>query len=149
MEEALVCQINNVFDALGIGVFSAAGTGMHLHLGPLVAIIMGMLSSVGGSLTRDIILGDIPYLLKKRIYMLATLAGSAVYYVIAAHLMVGRESADVVATICCLAVIFTIRMCATAFKWNMPKAIDFTKMRREEELSREENSELEIPEMKG
>ena len=135
-EEATVDKINNVLDALGIGVFSAAGTSAYMTLGPGIAIVLGMISSIGGSITRDVILGDIPTILRKRIYALACLSGSAVYYIVA-QLMVGFESADVVATICCVVVIFTIRMCATAFRWNMPKAIDFAKIK--EDIEKEDN----------
>ena len=128
-EEATVEKINNVLDALGVGVFTAAGTAAYLELGVFVAMFMGVISSVGGSLTRDVILRTIPTLLRKRIYALACMAGSLVYYIIATKFMVGKESANVVATLACVVVIFVIRMCATAFKWNMPKAIDFAKIR--------------------
>ena len=132
-EEKIVCDINNILDALGIGVFSAAGTASYLSQGPLVAIILGMLSSVGGSLTRDIMLRDIPFILCKRIYALACLIGSAVYYVIAVFAIPGQDYTNVVATVACVITIFTIRMCATAFKWDMPKAIYFSRLRDEEE----------------
>lgn len=122
-----VNRINNVLDALGLGVFAASGTAVCIHLGPLVAIIMGMLSSVGGSLTRDIILNDIPFILRKRIYAVAVLVGSSLYYVISEILLPELESADVFATLACMASILIIRMCATHFKWNLPKAIIFDK----------------------
>ena len=128
-EEQLVCDINNILDALGLGVFCAAGTASYLSLGPLVAIIMGMLSSVGGSLTRDIILRDIPFILRKRIYALACILGSSVYYVTAVYVIPNQAYTDVVATVLCSIVIFSIRICATYFKWNMPKAIRFSDLR--------------------
>ena len=141
-EEATVEKINNVLDALGIGVFSAAGTAAYMELGPLIAITMGMVSSIGGSVTRDVILRSIPVILRKRIYALACLAGSAVYYLVAGVIMKNIPSANVVATLSCTAVIFTIRMCATAFKWNMPKAIDFAKIKSE--ASEIENRESRV-----
>ena len=125
-EETTVEKINNVLDALGIGVFSAAGAAAYMSLGFFGATVMGMISSIGGSLLRDVILGTIPTILRKRIYALACLAGSAVYYIIAEYLMKGMQYADVVSTLVCILVIFTIRMCATVFCWNMPKAIDFS-----------------------
>lgn len=136
-EEATVEKINNVLDALGIGVFTAAGTASYISLGFFVAVFMGLLSSVGGSLTRDVILGTIPTLLRKRIYALACMAGSIVYYVVSTGLMAGKEYADFVSTISCIAVIFIIRMCATAFKWNMPKAIDFKKIKENSNINEE------------
>lgn len=135
-EEATVEKINNILDALGIGVFSAAGTAAYMELGFFVAIVLGVISSIGGSITRDIILRDIPTILRKRIYALACLAGSTAYYIVAS-LMEGLPSADVIATLSCTFVIFTIRMCATIFRWNMPKAIDFAKIRAASESSSE------------
>lgn len=137
--ERQVVAINNVLDALGIGVFTAAGCAAYIPLGPLVAITMGMLTSIGGSITRDVILRDIPSVLRKHIYALATLAGAAVYYVIAVLVIPGAEYTDVVATVACAVVIFTVRMCATTFKWNMPRAIDFSKIREDSEQDKEDS----------
>ena len=141
-EEQTVDKINNVLDALGIGVFSAAGTAAYLNISPLVAILMGMISSIGGSITRDVIIGDIPQILRKRIYALATLAGSAAYYVTAKFIIPGTEYCDVVSTVVCVVLIFSIRMLATAFKWNMPKAIDFSKIKAESEQA--ENEQIPV-----
>ena len=128
-EEATVDRINNVLDALGLGVFASVGTAAYASVSPFVAITMGLISAVGGSMIRDVILNEIPRVLRKRVYAVACIIGSAVYYVISALVMPGNPSADVVATVACMAVIFTIRMCATAFRWNIPKAIDFTKIK--------------------
>ena len=136
-EEETVGKINNVLDALGLGVFASVGTAAYMSLGPFIAILMGAISSFGGSLLRDVILRDIPFVLRKRVYAVAALVGSAVYYLVACVFMQGMRSADVVGTIVCIIVIFTIRMCATVFRWNIPKAIDFSKInsKKEEEVS--------------
>ena len=140
-EEATVEKINNVLDALGLGVFASVGTGAYIALGPFVAIVMGLTSSVGGSIIRDVILRDIPLVLRKRVYAVATLIGSAVYYLIVAVFMKGMASANIVGTIACTSVIFAIRMCATVFRWNMPKAIDFSKIKAAEQ-SESEKAEI-------
>ncbi len=139
-EEAIVEKINNVLDALGLGVFASAGTGAYIALGPFVAIVMGFISSVGGSIIRDVILRDIPFVLRKRVYAVACIIGSGVYYLIVAVFMKGMASANIVGTLACMAVIFTIRMCATFFRWNMPKAIDFSKIKAAENDT--ENAEI-------
>lgn len=128
-EEDTVKEINNILDAIGIGVFSAMGTESYLALGPFVAIMMGMISSIGGGLMRDVILRDIPFVLRKYIYALATLVGSAVYYFIAAVLMPDSAYGRPFATATCTLVIFLIRILATYYKWNIPKAIDFAALR--------------------
>ena len=127
-EEEKVEKINNILDALGLGVFAAVGTHAYVILGPFVAITMGFISSVGGSLIRDVILRDIPLILRKRVYAVACILGSSVYYLIYAVFMKGMASAKIVATIFCVLIIFAIRMCATVFRWNMPRAIDFAKI---------------------
>ncbi len=139
-EEATVEKINNILDALGLGVFTAAGTGAYMELGVGIAVLMGVLTAVGGSLTRDVILREIPAVLRKRIYAVACIGGGLVYYGVAGYIMKGMESADVVATISCVIFIFTVRICATAFKWDMPKAIDFAKIKAKEQ--NEESSDI-------
>ena len=132
-EEATVDKINNVLDALGLGVFASAGTAAYAEVNPFVAITMGLVSAVGGSMIRDVILNQIPRVLRKRVYAVACIIGSVVYYLIAFVLMKGMASANVVATLSCTAVIFAIRMCATIFRWNIPKAIDFAKIKANSE----------------
>ena len=128
-EENAVERINNILDALGIGVFTVAGTSAYLSLGPFVAITMGVVSAVGGGVIRDVILDTIPIILRARIYAVTCIGGGAIYYVIARHFLVGNPIADVVATVCCILFIFVIRMLATYFRWNLPKAIEFSKIK--------------------
>lgn len=127
-ERELVNRINNILDALGLGIFVSAGVQISINDGALVAIVLGMITAVGGSLTRDVILGGIPFILKKRVYAVATLIGSVVYYLIAAVFMQGSEANHVVATLVSTAVIFTIRMLATVFRLDLPRAINFSEM---------------------
>ena len=139
-EEELVNKVNNVLDALGIGVFAAVGTGMYIDLGPLPAIFAGTVSSVGGSLIRDIILRDVPFILRKRVYAVAVIIGASLYYVFESVIFVSVEKSEVFSTIICTVVIFTIRMCATRFNWNLPKAIRFSEIRASEVSEREEET---------
>ena len=98
-----------------------------------------MISSIGGGLMRDIILRDIPFVLRKYIYALATILGSAIYYLIAAVLMPGSELGTTLAIVFCTLSVFTVRILATYFRWNMPKAIDFMKIKKEA-VSKEEDA---------
>lgn len=135
--EEMVNNVNNVLDAIGLGIFASGGTEICLTLGldPFVAIVMGMLSAVGGGMLRDIILRDIPFILRKRIYAVATIIGSAVYCLVS-HLMADLKSREVVSTLSCLAVVFIIRMCATRFKWRLPKAIIFSEIEAEKKAEK-------------
>jgi len=130
-EEKTVVAINNVLDAIGIGVFAAMGTKACISLTPFVAITMGLVSSVFGGLTRDIILRDIPFILRKYVYAVATIVGSAAYYLVYVCIMPGHKAAEAVAAISCTLIIFAIRMIATALKLHLPKAIKFSEMKGE------------------
>ena len=130
-EERLVFAVNNILDAIGIGVFAAMGTEKYVSTGPFIAITMGMVTCIGGGLIRDVIFSEVPSFLKKHVYALPTIAGSAAYYVVYVYVLPGVEYAKMVATVTCLVIIFVLRVLATYFKWNMPKAIDFHAIRRE------------------
>lgn len=129
--ENAVQMINNYFDALGLGVFVISGAKMCMDLGitnPLLIIVMGMLSGTGGSMTRDIIMNEVPGLLRRYVYLLAAIAGAASYY-----LLVSVGVRDVLAMPIGALIIVVIRILATVFKWNIPKAIDFSKMAKDKE----------------
>jgi len=123
--ERNIDRINNVFDAVGLGIFASYGTSIVIEAGfssPFIAIAVGgFISSCFGGICRDLALNDIPFVIRKRIYAIASVAGSVVYYVLFMCLSVD----SVWATVMGVLVTFVLRMCATAFKWNMPKAIDF------------------------
>ncbi len=127
-EEETVNKINNVLDALGIGVFAATGTAMYISHGPLVSIVAGTLTAVGGGLLRDVILRNVPFILRKRVYAVAVILGASLYYIFETYVLSGVESSSVISTIICLGTVFIIRMCATRFEWNIPKAIIFSEI---------------------
>ena len=126
--EKFLDSVNNYIDAFGIGAFTVSGAMLAIdagHVNPFVPILMGMIACIGGGMLRDIMLGDVPFVLRKRIYALATAAGAAVYYVIW-HF---APSYEVLAMIVGALVTVIIRILATIFKWNMPKAINFSEFR--------------------
>ena len=125
--EKKIETIINVVDAMGLGIFSVYSALIAIengHTAPFVAISMGVIGAVVGGVVRDLMLGNIPFIIKKRIYFLACLAGASVFYVLAVTFkfdIMWSTFAGFIAT-------FTLRMCATIFKWNMPKAINFAKL---------------------
>lgn len=69
-----------VLDALGLGVFTVSGCQKSLvfELDPLPAILLGVLTAVGGGATRDLIVAEIPRVLREEVYALAALVGAAI-----------------------------------------------------------------------
>ena len=128
--EAAVCRINNYFDALGLGAFAVSGTEICMKAGfthPFIAITLGMISAVGGGMIRDLILREIPFVLCKRVYAVAALAGAGAYYA-----LIALGAHYVLSTVVGIALVFIIRICATVFKWSLPKAIVFSRLGEDE-----------------
>jgi uncharacterized membrane protein YeiH len=64
-----------VVDALGLGAYAVVGMNMAIvaDLPLLAAIVVGMVSAIGGSVLRDLLMGDTPDVLKPGVW----LAGAA------------------------------------------------------------------------
>ena len=135
--EKLLLDINNYIDALAIGIFSVSGVQTCLdffaqkgeNAGFLLCSVLGMMSAVGGGMIRDLILRDIPFILRKRVYALATLIGASLYYLLVVVVFPGNMVMEVVSQIGCISLVVVIRILATKFKWNLPKAIRFSELR--------------------
>lgn len=107
-----------LFDALGLSMFAVAGTQKSLFLGfnYEVAVLLGVLSAIGGGIIRDILLGRIPVVLRKEVYGSAALIGSisvALTHYLGADSSIG---AWIGITAC-----FFIRYYSLKRKWNLPK----------------------------
>ena len=125
-------QINNVFDALGLGAFGVTGAQLTMKAGFekqwFLVLSMGLLTAIGGGLLRDLMLREIPFVLNKRIYAIAALEGAAVYYLL--HL---AKVAEPIAAVAGILVTFLLRLLATHYKWNLPHPIPTPKKEREEQ----------------
>lgn len=116
----VVDSVNNIFDAVGLGLFTVTGVQVAIDSGfglnSILAVCLGVITGIGGGVLRDVMLREIPFVLKKRIYALASIAGGTVYYNL--HLAeVSRTRSIVIA----VAVTFVIRILATVFKLDLPK----------------------------
>lgn len=72
-----------LFDAIGLGAFTATGASIaaHYNLNTLfIMIILGLTTGVGGGLLRDIFVKEIPYVFQKEVYAVASMFGAACFY---------------------------------------------------------------------
>ncbi|MGH7985526.1 MAG: trimeric intracellular cation channel family protein [Candidatus Acidiferrales bacterium] len=69
-----------VFDAAGLALFAVTGTqkAFAYRLDPVMAALLGMLTGIGGGMTRDVLITQIPVVLREDLYAIAALAGAAV-----------------------------------------------------------------------
>lgn len=101
-------------DALGAALFAVAAVNkvLSLGIGTLVAIIMGVMTAIGGGLVRDVLAGRRTLLMSPEIYATPILLGCALY-VSLRHVMPGSELSGVLAG----GVMFGLR--AVAIRWNL------------------------------
>ena len=117
----VIDTINNIFDAAGLGAFTITGAKVAMSMGytdnSFFVIFLGMVTGVGGGILRDLMIGEIPFILRKRIYAVASLLGGCIYYV-----LLSKNVADMTAAFIGIGIVFSLRMLATIFRWNLPKA---------------------------
>lgn len=104
-------------DALGLALFTIAGTAKGLDNGaaPVVAVAMGVITGVVGGVIRDILGQEPSILLRREIYVTAAFSG-AVTYVVLIELDAGRVAAAMTGFVAA----FGVRGLAIAFGWCLP-----------------------------
>ncbi|MGB8609682.1 trimeric intracellular cation channel family protein [Bradyrhizobium sp.] len=108
-----------LFDAAGLALFAVAGSSKALAYGlnPVMATVLGMVTGIGGGMVRDVLLAEIPTVLRAELYAVAALAGAAVV-VIGHTLQLPAAPVTAVALILC----FWLRVMAIRRGWRLPVA---------------------------
>jgi uncharacterized membrane protein YeiH len=108
-----------IFDALGLALFAVSGVtkALNYHLGPVTAVLLGMLTGIGGGVVRDVLAAEVPAVLRGDVYAVAALAGAAV--VVAGQLLQlpAAAAAGLGAALC-----FGLRFAAIRRSWQLPVA---------------------------
>ena len=109
--------VNNIFDAIGLAVFTVSGmnAAMPVSDNVILVLVVGMCTGVGGGMLRDVMTNTMPKVLRKRVYAVASLLGGGLYY---AMYVLGVN--QIVSLGCGMLLIFALRLFATIFKWNLP-----------------------------
>ncbi len=109
--------VNNVFDAIGLAVFTVSGMNAAMPVSDNVILVLfvGMCTGVGGGMLRDVMTNTMPKVLRKRVYAVASLIGGGLYYV-----MYVLDINQLLSIGCGMLVIFALRLFATIYKWNLP-----------------------------
>ena len=106
-------------DTLGLAAFTILGmeaTISFLHTDQFLLIaFVGLITGVGGGILRDLLAGEIPYVLQKHIYATACIFGIIGYYILY-HFM--PESAAALIGFC---LVLVVRYLAKHFEWNLPR----------------------------
>ena len=108
-----------VFDAAGLALFAVTGSSKALSFGlnPVMAMVLGMVTGIGGGMIRDVLLAEIPTVLRADLYAVAALAAAAI-------VVIGRLLQLPVGWVTALALAscFLLRIMAMRRGWRLPVA---------------------------
>jgi uncharacterized membrane protein YeiH len=106
-------------DAAALALFAVAGTEKALlyKMHPFIAVLLGAVTAVGGGTVRDVLLAQIPNVLRSDIYATAALAGALV--MVAATRLKMRPA---LAAVSGGSVCFLLRIISVWQRWNLPRA---------------------------
>ncbi|MBP2298892.1 trimeric intracellular cation channel family protein [Azospirillum picis] len=108
-----------VLDAAGLGLFTVAGCSKALAYGltPLPAALLGVMTACGGGAMRDLLVAEVPRVLREEIYAMASLLGAAVV-IAGQHLGLPPVPVAVVGA----AAVFALRVVSVLRGWSAPRA---------------------------
>ena len=106
-------------DAAGLSTFVISGTYKALSFGlnPVAACLLGLLTGIGGGMVRDLLVREIPIVLRREIYAVAGLAGALVV-VLGHSLYLPPAAVATAAAILC----FGLRLISIRRHWQLPVA---------------------------
>jgi uncharacterized membrane protein YeiH len=106
-----------LFDAIGLGLFTIVGISKSVDAGfPFwVCILMGAITGSLGGVIRDVLLNEVPLLLRKDIYALACVTGGIVYF-ICIHFSVPITITELIAAF----IVILVRLVAVKFHIHLP-----------------------------
>jgi len=108
-----------LLDAVGLGVFAIARCNKALDHGLDApgAVLLGMMTAIGGGVLRDIMAAEVPRVLKEEVYALAALAGASAYAI-----ALRSGTPENVAATGAVILAIAIRLASVRFGWTLPRA---------------------------
>jgi uncharacterized membrane protein YeiH len=115
-----ISRFVRVLDALGLAVFAVGGSLKALGYGvtPITAVVVGVVTAVGGGMMRDVLAGQVPEVLRHELYAIPALLGSTVV-VVASR----THHLNMVVVWFAVALVFGVRMAAVMLDLNAPKPL--------------------------
>jgi uncharacterized membrane protein YeiH len=106
-----------LFDAIGLGLFTIVGItkSIQADLPFWVCIVMGTITGAMGGVIRDVLLNEVPLLLRKDIYALACVAGGIVYFT-CIHFDLSTSMTQLIAA----ATVIIVRVMSLHFHLHLP-----------------------------
>jgi uncharacterized membrane protein YeiH len=107
------------FDAVGLSTFTVTGTTIALSAGltPATAVLLGMLTGVGGGVLRDVLAAEVPLIFRSEIYAVASMLG-AIIIIVASQIGLSGIIPEFTAALAT----FSLRMVSVRRGWRIPIA---------------------------
>jgi uncharacterized membrane protein YeiH len=104
-------------DAVGLALVTVAGTakGLDTGTGPVVAVVMGVITASVGGIIRDILGQEPSIILRREIYVTASLAGALLYVTLS-----GAGAGRIEAALAAGVTTFAVRSLAFVYGWTLP-----------------------------
>lgn len=128
-----ISRLVRVLDAVGLSAFAVSGSLKAVSfpdIPPTAAVLVGLITAVGGGVIRDVLAGQVPEVLRRELYALPALVGSTIV-VVAAEL---GGLTDVVLW-SAVAFIFIVRVLAVRLDLNAPQPLQPGRLRRSKDVS--------------
>jgi uncharacterized membrane protein YeiH len=104
-------------DALGMAAYSVVGAAKAASLGapPFAALVMGVLTATFGGIVRDVLAGEPSVLLRREVYVTASVLGAGVFVGLTAAGLPGLP-----AELAGFAAALALRASAIIWRWSLP-----------------------------
>jgi uncharacterized membrane protein YeiH len=114
-------------DAIATAVYTVLSTENTLRLGfkPGIAVVMGVITGIGGGIMRDLMTGQETILMRRELYMTPILLGGMLYIALRSEDILEPASAAWLAMIA----IAAIRLAAIRWGWAFPEWLTYRPLR--------------------
>lgn len=118
--QILYDRIMLIMDSLGLGIFTVVGISAAYSVSEdfnlFLLLFVGIVTGVGGSVLRDILAGNTPYIFVKHIYACASGAGALLCA------LCWKPLGVTAAMLLGAAAVILLRLLAAHFHWSLPRA---------------------------
>ncbi|MEJ7839267.1 MAG: trimeric intracellular cation channel family protein [Thermomicrobiales bacterium] len=113
-----------IFDAAGLALFTVAGSlkALDYDLDPMAAVLLGVLTGIGGGVVRDMLVARVPSVLHSELYAMAAALGATVVVIGDGLGLPVSVYAPLGGMLC-----FLIRLIAIRSGWRLPIAPEYGK----------------------
>ena len=122
-------RLMSILDIFSVGLFAVIGADKTMVYGydPIICVMMGFFTAVGGGLLRDMCLGKVPYIFQRgNLYAIAAIVGAIIYLILIETFHVWNLAAAAAA----VALTMVVRWASIHFNIMSPTEVDLGRAKR-------------------